>query len=109
MPRKGWKKAKLIVTTPPSPFKTRSGLVRRVSFSPLVDLQNVIQKASVNLDKMPDLLPRTPPGQVNHPLIHIETPRSTSESGLSSEDRVLRSSLKKRLSFTHTLCNAIVL
>ena len=102
MPRKGWKKAKLIVTTPPSPLKTRSGFVRRVSFSPLVVLQNVIQKASVNLDKMPDLLPRTPPGQVNHPLVHIETPRSTSGSGLSSEDRVLCSSLKKKLSFTHT-------
>ena len=74
MPRKGWKKPKQLVTTPPSPLKTRSGLVRRVSFSPLVDLQNVIQKASVNLDKMPDLLPRTPPGQISHPLINIETP-----------------------------------
>ena len=71
MPRKDWKKPKQIFTSPPSPLKTRSGFIRRVSFSPLVDLQDVIHTASVNLDKMPDLLPRTPPGQINHPFFFI--------------------------------------
>ena len=102
MPPKGWKKPKQIVTTPPSPFKTRSGVIRRVSFSPQVDLQNDIQTASSNLNKMPDRIPRTPVGQVNHPLIDVGTPRSTSGSSLNSEDRITRGSLKKKLSFTPT-------
>ena len=102
MPKKGWKKPKQIFTSPPSPLKTRSGLIRRVSFSPLVDLQNVINTASVNLDKMPDKIPRTPVGQGDHPLIDTGTPRSTSGSSLRSEDRITRGSLKKHLAFTPT-------
>ena len=95
MPKKDWKKPKQIVTTPPSRFKTRSGVIRRVSFSPQVDLQNDIHTASVNLDKMPDKIPRTPVGQGDHPLIDAGTPRSTSASSLNSEDRITRGSLKK--------------
>ena len=102
MPKKGYKKPKQSITTPPSPFKIRSGIIRRVSFSPQVDLQNDIQTASSNLNKMPDRIPRTPVGQVNHPLIDVETPRSTSGSSLNSEDRITRGSLKKKLSFTPT-------
>ena len=56
MPKKGYKKPKQIVTNPPSPFKTRSGVIRRVSFSPQVDLQNGINSASINLNKMPNIL-----------------------------------------------------
>ena len=62
MPKKGLKKPKQIFTSPPSPLKTRSGLIRRVSFLPLVDLQDVIHTVNVNLDKMPDKIPRTPVG-----------------------------------------------
>ena len=51
---------------------------------------------------MPDRIPRTPVGQVNHPLIDVGTPRSTSGSSLNSEDRITRGSLKKKLTFTPT-------
>ena len=102
MPKKDWRKPKQIVTTPPSPFKTRSGAVRRVSFSPQVDLQNDINSASINLNKMPDKIPRTPVGQGDHPLINAGTPRSTSGSSLRSEDRITCGSLKKQLVFTPT-------
>ena len=97
MPRKGCKKPKKIFTSPPSPLKTRSGFIRRrVSFSPLVDLQDAIHTANLNLDKMPDLLSRTPVGKSNHPLTNNKTPRNTSDPSLRPEnERVLRSSLKK--------------
>ena len=55
MPPKGWKKPKPVITTPPSPYKTRSGVIRQVKFSPQVDLQNDINSASVNLNKMPNI------------------------------------------------------
>ena len=99
MPPKGWKKPKPVITTPPSPYKTRSGVIRRVSFSPQVDLQNDINSASVNLNKMPNIQ-RTPVGKGDHPLVNTETPRSTSESSLNSEDRITRGSLRKHLAFT---------
>ena len=57
MPKKGYKKPKPVNTSTPSPLRNRSGFIRRrVSFSPLVDLQDVIHTASVNLDKMPDAI-----------------------------------------------------
>ena len=102
MPKKGYKKPKPIVTSTPSPFRNRSGFIRRrVSFSPLVDLQDAIHTANVNLDKMPDLLARTPVGKSNHPLTTNETPRNTSDPNLRPEnERVTRGSLKKKLSLT---------
>ena len=62
-----------------------------------MELQDAIHTANVNLDKMPDLLSRTPVGKSNHPLTNNETPRNTSDPG---NERVLRSSLKKKLSLT---------
>ena len=43
---------------------------------------------------------RTPVGKGDHPLVNTETPRSTSESSLNSEDRITRGSLRKHLAFT---------
>ena len=88
MPPKGWRKPKPVVTAPPSPYKTRSSVIRQVKFSPQVDLQNDINSASVNLNKMPNIQ-RTPVGKSDHPLVNTETPRSTSESSLNSEDRII--------------------
>ena len=93
MPKKGYEKPKQVFTSTPSTLRNRSGFIRRrVSLSPLVDLQDAIHTANVNLDKMPDLLSRTPVGQSNHPLTINETPRNTSDPG---NERVLRSFLKK--------------
>ena len=94
MPPKGWRKPKPVVTAPPSPYKTRSGVIRQVKFSPQVDLQNDINSASVNLNKMPNIQ-RTPVGKSDHPLVNTETPRSTSASSVNSGDRTTRGSLRK--------------
>ena len=99
MPPRGWRKPKPVVTAPPSPYKTRSGVIRQVKFSPQVDLQNDISSASVNLNKMPNIQ-RTPVGKSDHPLVNTETPRSTSASSVNSGDRTTRGSLRKQLAFT---------
>ena len=66
MPKKGYKKAEQQVLSTPSPFKTRSGLVRNVNWSPQVDLQNAIKTANETLKRMSDeanpSLARTTPG-----------------------------------------------
>ena len=53
MPLRGRKKVKPVNTAPPSPYKTRSGVVRQVKFSPQVDLQKNINSANVPLNTMP--------------------------------------------------------
>ena len=46
------------VLSSPSQFKNQSGFVRKVSWSPQVELQDAINTANVNLDRMPaDLNP----------------------------------------------------
>ena len=54
MPKKGYKKPKQIVLSSLSPLKNRSGFVRKaVRWSPQVELQDAINTANVNLDRMP--------------------------------------------------------
>ena len=99
MPLRGRRKVKPVNTAPPSPYKTRSGAIRQVKFSPQVDLQENITSANVTLNNMP--CKRTPVGKIAHPLVHTETPQNTSASGIGSEERTIRSDLaKKQLSYT---------
>ena len=65
MPKKGYKKPKQIVLLSPSPPKHRSGFVRKtISWSPQIELQDAINTANVNLDRMPDRIKRTPVSKV---------------------------------------------
>ena len=99
MPLRGRRKVKPVNTAPLSPYKTRSGAIRQVKFSPQVDLQENITSANVTLNNMP--CKRTPVGKIAHPLVHTETPQNTSASGIGSEERTTRSDLaKKQLSYT---------
>ena len=98
MPLRGRKKVKPVNRAPPSPYKTRSGVVRQVKFSPQVDLQKNINSANVTLNTMP--CKRTPVGKIAHPSVNTETPQNTSASGIGSEERTTRSALRKQLSYT---------
>ena len=54
MPKKGYKKPEQTVLLSPSPPKNRSSFVRKtVRWSPQVELQDAINTANVNLDRMP--------------------------------------------------------
>ena len=100
MPFRGRRKVKTVNTVPVSPFKTRSGTVRQVKFSPQVDLQENITNATVTLSNMPTLK-RTPVEKVAHPLVHTETPQNHSSTGNGSGEKTKRTDLvKKQLSYT---------
>ena len=77
MTKKGYKKPIQIVPLSPSPLKNVSSFVRKtVRWSPQVELQNAINTANVNLDRMPvkrTPIPKAIPQQDNH-----EIPRNTS-------------------------------
>ena len=86
MPLRGRRKVKAVNTAPVSPFKTRSGAVRQVKFSPQVDLQENITNANVTLSNMPNLK-RTPVDKVVPPLVNTETPQNPSASGTGSGEK----------------------
>ena len=55
MPKKGYKNHKQIDLSFPSPLKNRSSFVRKaVRWSPQVELQDAINTANINLDRMSD-------------------------------------------------------
>ena len=85
MPLRGRRKVKPVNTAPLSPYKTRSGAIRQVKFSPQVDLQENITSANVILSNMP--CKRTPVGKIAHPLVNTETPQNPSASGTGSGEK----------------------
>ena len=100
MPFRGRRKAKPASTVPVSPFKTRSGAVRQVKWSPQVDLQENITNANVTLSNMPNLK-HTPVKKVVPPLVNTETPQNQIASGNGSGEKTKRTDLlKKKLSYT---------
>ena len=100
MPLRGQRKVKPVNTAPLSPYKTRSGAIRQVKFSPQVDLQENITSANVILSNMPNLQ-RTPVDKFVHPLVNTETPQNHSASGTGSGEKTKRTDLvKKQLSYT---------
>ena len=107
MPKKGYEKPEQTVLLSPSPPKNLSGFVRKtVRWSPQVELQDAINTANVNLDRMP--VQRTPVSKVIPQQDNHETQRNTSNPNIGSDgDTIPRSLygslLKKRLSLTPTV------